>query len=345
MTLGSTFKLPGKDQSRSLPYPVIGNKRARIHSPPHEIQSTVSRDDNFRALKQQLRSMDRAARNMTPNTVLLVRLLKRDIADWERLDKTKHRREASERAEDIEILAGYMQARMKEVHGENGLCQFILDYYSQIAETKLLLDFGDFLAVDLNNFKNKTYGATWTNAPGGGYDFQEISEMIFQERESIKKYGCVIPSHRKSEKGVVKELELAAEKLGLNAAQLEWQIHVYADRNYAAHSGVKKMLEEGRMGDVARCIIDGRMSLHMACTDQNEQMRWQNAIKAVEEQYFERIYDKTYLSGGQIEYQVTKLGQKKLDARFKRLKEDEERVMLKEKLERARKLRKSFDRQ
>jgi hypothetical protein len=117
---------------------------------------------NFSELKEHLREVT-GNRSLSPNTRKLCERLRDWIGEYCNL---RYEKIKSEKAEDIEITATAMQSWVERVHGKAGLCQTIIDYHQEVVYRRLLLDFGDLLAADWSDFKQKTNEANQKSSKG-----------------------------------------------------------------------------------------------------------------------------------------------------------------------------------
>jgi hypothetical protein len=236
----------------------------------------------------------------------------------------------SEKAEDIEITATAMQTWVERVHGKVGLCQTLIDYHQEMVHKRLLLDFGDLLAADWSDFKQKTMGANQKSCKGSRalkntwhgqerYDSQHVAEMVLDEKEQKRRYGAVLHPKGDSANGVLAGIAEAAEKLGREAEEIEWEIITYAERNSIAHSSIEKDAANGYLSKAAFTLAKSRQALMGMPFDQQERLEWEHCMDAFQQRWFD-TYDETdfHRDGVSPYHTASELGKRALKRRQER---------------------------
>ena len=286
----SAITLPYSDITLNVPK---SNKRRRTYEAPFNLRAKISSATNFSELKEHLREMT-GSRNLTPNTRKLCERLRGWIGEYCNLSCEKLK---SEKAADIEVTATAMQSWVERGHGKAGLCQTIIDYHQEMVYKRLLLDFGDLLAADWSDFKRKTMEANRKSSNGSPalkntwhgqerYDCQHVAEMVLEEREQKRRYGAVLHPKGDSANGVLAEIAEAAEKLGREAEQIEWEILAYAERNSIAHTSIEKDAMNGYLSKAAFTLAKSRQALKEMPFDQQERLVWEHCMDAFQQRWF-----------------------------------------------------------
>jgi hypothetical protein len=323
----STITLPYSDITLYVPK---SNKRKRTYEAPFNLRAKISSATNFSELKEHLREMT-GSRDLTPNTRKLCERLRDWIGEYCNLSCEKLK---SERAEDIETTATAMQTWVERVHGKAGLCQTIIDYHQEMVHKRLVLDFGDLLAADWSDFKRKSMGTNQKSSKGSKalkntwhgqerYDSQHVAEMVLDEKEQKRRYGAVLYPKGDSANGVLAEIAEAAEKLGKEAEQIEWEIVTYAERNSIAHNSIEKDAMNGYLSKAAFTLAKSRQELKEMLLDQQERLAWEHCMDAFQQRWF-ASYDEADFRryGVSPYYTASELGKQAVDRRRKREEDD-----------------------
>lgn len=283
----SSITLPYSDIILEVP------KRKHTYKAPFNLKAKISSATNFSELKEQLREMT-GNRNLTPNTRRLCERLRGWIGEYCDL---RSQRLKDEKANDIETTATALQSWMEKIHSEDGLAQAIIDYHQDMVHKWFLLEFGDLLAADWSDFKQKTNEAnqklaknsealknTWCGRER--YDSQHIAEMILNEREQMKRFGAVLHPKGDSPDGVLEEIAKAAAMLDREAKQIEWEILIYAERNSIAHSSIEKDAMNGYLSKAALTLAKLRQALREMSFDQQERLKWERCMDLFQLRWF-----------------------------------------------------------
>lgn len=313
----SSISLPYSDISLKVP------KRRCTYKAPFNLKAKISSATNFSELKEQLREMT-GNRNLTPNTRRLCERIRGWIGEYGDL---KSQRLKDEKADDIETTAKALQSWMEKIHSEDGLAQAIIDYHQDMIHKWFLLEFGDLLAADWSDFKQKTNQAnqklgkdsgapkiTWLG--DGRYDSQHIAEMILDEREQMRRYGAVLHPKGDSADGVLEEIAKAADMLNRGAKQIEWEILTYAERNSIAHSSIEKDAKNGYLGKAALTLAKLRQALREMSFDQQERLKWERCMDLFQHRWFVTYDESDFRKFGYPPYHTpTELGNAALKRR------------------------------
>jgi hypothetical protein len=223
---------------------------------------------------------------------------------------------------------------VERVHGEAGLCQTIIDYHQDMVHKRLLLDFGGLLVSDWSDFKRKANEANQNPSKGSQalkntwhgqerFDSQHVAEMILDEKEQRRKYGAVLHPRGDNANGVLAEIAEAAEVLGKEAEQIEWEIVAYAQRNSIARSSIEKDAMNGYLSKAAFTLAKSRQALKEMPFDQQERLEWEHCMDAFQQRWFD-TYDETDFRGDGISpyHTASELGRRALKRRQERQEAD-----------------------
>ena len=240
------------------------------------------------------------------------------------LDASPFRRKKT--AEEIEILDDEMQSRYgktheydgvdnelqfrcEKFHGNDGLCTVLLELFNAMAELRLKAEYGDCLAYACTPLRgNNTNNKIWRVQK---MDWQAVARRILEEESNMaNEKRCRLPL---SPTPYLDDIAKAADRLGCEAAMIRYQIIAYADRNSFCHSGIKEMIAQGYLQDLAERIIEDLRSLDTIFRDRpHEQIEMRRLVKVVEKEWFVRVWAEETGRGRHVLYALTEKGTQKM---------------------------------
>ena len=282
------YFIPHSDRKVMIPSPP--RKSTSTYAPPYRISAEVEPKDNFTDFDQQLKSMLENPK-ITPPTRKFATLVRKKIEQYATIharfntDKT----EKKKLGEEISDLAHYTQSRLRETHGEHGSVQNLLDMQSYYEDQDLLLNFGDIFAANLNKIKcwSREKEPWLQTAAWVKNDWHIVSDWIRYEEKQKREYGSIQEPMGENPEGVRSDVTRAAWRLNIDPAELEWEIHLYAERNHMAHLGIIKDAEACRFGHVAKILATLMEKLDCSNISPELKCQYRNAVRLFEREYFE----------------------------------------------------------
>ena len=229
-------------------------------------------------------------------------------------------------AEEIEILDDKMQSRYgktheydgvdnerqfryEKIHGNDGLCTVLLELFNAMAELRLKAEYRDYLAYACTSLKgNNINDMIWRVQK---MDWQAVAQGVLEEESTM-----VNEKRRRlplSPTPYLDDIAKAADRLGCEAAMMRYQIIAYADRNSFCHSGIKEMISQGYVQELAERIVEDLRSLDTIFRDRpHEQIEMLRLVKVVEKEWFVRVWTEETRRGRRVLYAPTKKGYQKM---------------------------------
>ena len=178
-----------------------------------------------------------------------------------------------------------------------------------MAELRLKAEYGDYLAHACTSLKGHTMNdMIWKVEK---MDWQAVAQHILEEESTM-----VNEKRRRlplSPTPYLDDIAKAADRLGCEATMIRYQIIAYAVRNNFRHSGIKEMIAQGCLQELAERIIEDLRSLDTIFRDRpHEQIEMRRLVKVVEKEWFVRIWVEETRSGREVLYTPTEKGYQKL---------------------------------
>ena len=242
------------------------------------------------------------------------------------LDASLFRRK--KKADEIESLDDEMQSRYGKIHeydgidnelqfryektGKDGLCTVLLELFNAMAELRLKAEYGDYLAYACTSLKgNNMNDMIWKVEK---MNWQAVAQRIHEEESTMaNEKRRRLPL---SPTPYLDDIAKAADRLGYDAAMIRYQIIAYADRNSFCHSGIKEMIAQGYLQELAERIMEDLRSLDTIFRDRpHEQIEMRRLVKVVEKEWFVRIWVEETKRARRVLYALTEKGTQKMLSR------------------------------
>ena len=205
--------------------------------------------------------------------------------------------------------ANELQFRYEKIHGNDGLCTVLLELFNAMAELRLNAEYGDYLAYACTSLKgNNMNDMIWKVEK---MDWQAVAQRILEEESTMaNEKRRRLPL---SPTPYLDDIAKAADRLGCDTAMIRYQIIAYADRNSFCHSGIKEMIAQGYLQDLAERIIEDLRSLDTIFRDRpHEQIEMRRLVKVVEKEWFVRVWVEETKRGRRVLYAPTEKGYQKM---------------------------------
>lgn len=189
--------------------------------------------------------------------------------------------------QEVEILDNEMQSRYEKIHGSDGLCATVMELFNALAELRLEVGYGDYLAHTCAALGAEDMGdMVWKVER---IDWQEIGRQVRQEEATrAKEERRRLPLSRTP---YLDDIAKAAARLGHDFAIVRYQILAYADRNDFCHSGVKNMIQQGEFQELAERIMEDKRALEIIYRGRpHDQIEMRGVIKIVEKEWFDTLF-------------------------------------------------------
>ena len=181
-----------------------------------------------------------------------------------------------------------------------------------MAELRLKAEYGDYLAYTCTSLNcSNMNDMVWKVQK---MDWQAVAQRIQEEESTMfDKKRRRLPL---SPTPYLDEIAKAADRLGCDAAMIRYQIIAYADRNSFCHSGIKEMIAQGYLQELAERIIEDLRSLDTIFRDRpQEQIEMRRLVKVVEKEWFVRVWAEETKRGRRVLYALTDKGTQKMLSR------------------------------
>ena len=201
---------------------------------------------------------------------------------------------------------------MAEIHGPNGLRELLIQSCNAMAEERLLLDYGDYLAVPCDKLTGPQFQPASRNVEK--LNWVEVAAKIKAEELALCRYKEGIPfSPMLTIRPPTPFLDCvsdAATWLKSSEDQVLFEIKQYAARNEGCYIGVRKMIEEGRFLDLAERYLRDEISLERAFEGRpGEQILLRKVIHDIRVEWF--LFAEWI--DGSLHYRLTTKGMEKED--------------------------------
>ena len=190
-------------------------------------------------------------------------------------------------AKEVEILDDEMSSRYEKIHGTNGLCHNLVELFNTMAELRMVVEYGDYLA----------YTRTALKADGMNDMKWKVEKLDWQAvAEEVKKEETTLAEEKRrrlpiSPTPYLDDIAKAAERLGYEADLIRYQIVAYADRNNFCHSRIKAMIHHGDFQILAERLMEDKRSLRVIFRGRHsDQIEMRKVIKIVEKEWFDSVW-------------------------------------------------------
>ena len=140
-----------------------------------------------------------------------------------------------------------LQFRYEKIHGNDGLCAVLLELFNAMAELRLKAEYGDYLAYAWTSLRGNNMNDMFWKVQK--IDWQAVAQRILEEESTMaNEKRRRLPL---SPTPYLDDITKAADRLGCEAGMIRYQIIAYAERNNFCHSGIKEMIEQGRLQRLA----------------------------------------------------------------------------------------------
>ncbi|KAL6717285.1 hypothetical protein ACLMJK_005200 [Lecanora helva] len=248
----------------------------------------------------------RKLRDITPRTMRFIQLWKKKAEELLRPGGRKR----AKAAEEFEAIDGEIQSRYDLVHSDDGLIAKLVTSFNALAEVRLRIEYGDYLALAWRHLKSNDMGDMQWKVDN--LDWQQVAARICEE-ESIMEEEEARCLKTRSATPYLTSVKEAAAGLGWDEGLVRYTIVEYAKRNNLCHSGIENMVEEGYFQQLAEKIVKDKRSLERIYYGKpQDQVMMRNAIGVFQNTWFEfiKVEEK---KGGHVIQKPTKKQLDKLD--------------------------------
>ena len=191
-------------------------------------------------------------------------------------------------AKKVEILDGEISSRCEEIQVTNGLCNSLVELFNAMAELRMMVEYGDYLAYPCTAFKGDNISDMKWKVDK--LNWQAVAEKVKKEETTLaeeKRRRLPISPTPFSD-----DIAKAAQRLGYEVSMVRYQILAYADRNNFCHRGLKTMIHHGDFQILAERIMEDKMSLKIIFRGRrpSERTEMRNIIKIVEKEWFDAVW-------------------------------------------------------
>ncbi|KAL9063218.1 MAG: hypothetical protein Q9161_009583 [Pseudevernia consocians] len=189
--------------------------------------------------------------------------------------------------QEVEILDNEMQSRYDKIHGNDGLCTALMELFNAMAELRLRVEYGDYLAHTCSALKAENMSDMIWKVKR--LDWQEVGRQVKKEETTrAEEERRRLPL---SSTPYLDDIAKAAARLGHDFRLVRYQILAYAERNDFCHSGVKSMIDYGEFQELAERIVEDKRALEIIYRGRpHEQIQMRGVIKIVEKEWFETVF-------------------------------------------------------
>ena len=212
-------------------------------------------------------------------------------------------------AKEVEILDEEMQSRYDKIHGEDGLCFALVDMFNVMAELRLKVEYGDYLAYSCINLKGEAMSdMIWKLEK---LDWQGVATRIrAEETTRASRQRRRLPP---TPTPYLDDVAKAASRLGYEESLVRYQILAYAERNDFCHSGIKALIDHGWFQDLGERITEDLRSLDVIFRERpHAQLEMRRLIKLVEKEWFSRLWVDETRKERKVMYILSEKGDNKM---------------------------------
>ena len=189
--------------------------------------------------------------------------------------------------EEVETLDDEIQSRFEKIHGADGLCYTLMELFNAMAELRMKVEYGDYLAYTCEALRgNNMNDMRWKLQKT---DWQAVAKQINAEAKTkADQKSRRLPI---SPTPYLDDIAKAAARLGYDVDLVKYQILAYADRNNICHTGLKAMINHCDFGELAERIIEDLRSLEVIFQGKPQaQIEMRSIIKIVEREWFDAVW-------------------------------------------------------
>ncbi|KAI9886974.1 MAG: hypothetical protein M1823_001190 [Watsoniomyces obsoletus] len=260
-----------------------------------------------RGLKERVAysNMIQDRRDITPRFKLFVQTFREQC---HRLWKSGPRGKKRDQ-ELVHAMDGELQSRYDQVFGPAGFHQGLVELSARMMEWRFLLDYGDYLAVDLAKLRGPMMEDCQWKIDNMGW--QEVWEQRKKEITAEKAYDK-IPRYMRAplpSTPIGDDLNKASVLLGVDRDQLEYEIEQYATRNRLCHSGIRQLVESSDFDTLAgRIVVDKWLLQKIYVSRPGDQLAMRKSIQTIQNDWF--VFVKACVDGrgcivGKVDYELT----------------------------------------
>ncbi|KAL8901609.1 MAG: hypothetical protein Q9207_005121 [Kuettlingeria erythrocarpa] len=177
-----------------------------------------------------------------------------------------------------------LQSRWESEEGPKGLWQGILEVMDAFVEHRMAADYGDYLAVTVNEYRGPNL--SWT-----GVEWTKVAEMMEAEEEKLRIWRSKKDRPAMPLTPVLDDIRKAAAKKQIPSPQVAFEIREYAKRNDQCHSGIKELIHNAKWQQLADIIVRDKQTLGRVYQhDPHAQQGMQQCILNLQKKWFETLY-------------------------------------------------------
>lgn len=273
----------------------------RISKRPKPSEATVARMANTAINKDAMKSKKNWCdqmlenRDITPRTRAFLAHLRKTI---EKALRTK----SDKAVEEVQVLEEFVESRSEKVEAIRSLKAVLSETYQELASTRLLTEYGDYLACNLaiakadNTVRNQM---AW-NEKSAQTDWMYVADRLEEEEVEIAGWVARSCSGAQPARPMGYNITCAADHLGIPVKQLRYEVLTYGRRNRLCHNQVKRMAELGDWPKLARRILHDLDTLPVVMSFDNES---EPLMRAAVERFRDRYFTAVQWGGEEEERQ------------------------------------------
>ena len=186
-----------------------------------------------------------------------------------------------EALETIRMQMDFLISKFEALEGPNGLVANLDLAVQGAIDTRLLIDYGDYLAATSTVLKSQS---AWRPLKTELFENFE-REMDLDEAQLDNPY---ISNGERRALRYLSACESAATALGWPLDIVKFTIRTYALRNRICHSGLKVAVEKYDYASAAKRIVVDRRFLQENCTNSDYRAKMLHCIDVAAREYFQR---------------------------------------------------------
>lgn len=231
--------------------------------------------DDMRAMQKKEKG-----RVFTPRTMELMEYLRKTAMRALQLVGRKGKKEIQE---EISVLDGALASRHDLFHEKDGLVQSLFDTWDTLVETRIFLEYGDYLALILPDYKGQpSQNLPWHKAR---QDWITIDDFLNEEEARLKQ-------NKNANAPYTEALKQKANEKGRDYNLVRYQVSTYAQRNRIAHVGLRDLIDHARWAAVAQRILADRDAIQVIFRDRPDAPEKQyllDSIKIVQDYWYDYL--------------------------------------------------------
>ncbi|KAI4155855.1 MAG: hypothetical protein L6R39_001170 [Caloplaca ligustica] len=289
------YQLPLSDRIVEVPIPSHKHGRPR-HAPPFP-KPPASQTLDAAGLRSRIAYVNtlqerKGVRKISDRTMAFLTKIKQQCTTALSMPCGKKKEELKAA---ISIDESMLESVHEKIHGQEGLCQKLVESVEAMAEVRMSAEYGDYLSWACKELKAENMGAMiWRKPLNRDMDWQAVNRVIALDEEALRQHDQLERQGIKEplpDTPWFKSVAEAAIILRKDRNHVRHIIEAYAKRNAVCHNSVEQMVKECDWPGLAQRLVRDKANLNWFFrNDPHGQLKMRGVLVHLQQKYFTHCY-------------------------------------------------------